>query len=368
MSKQDIIVVGGGLAGLSFAILCADSGLKVLLLEKGAYPRQKVCGEYISMESYDFVKNLGVPLDAMQVPKISRFVLTSPHGKPASTSLGTGGFGISRYTLDEQLYQIALQKGVSIKTQCKVTQIEKISASYQVKTQHGECFQADWVVGAYGRISGLDNTSPKSSNEFVGIKYHVDVGPDEDTIEIHNFKGGYCGISMVDKGVFNLCYLAKAADFKACKGDVEVFENTFLKQNPYLAERLKARKVFDPVITSKISFGVNNPIAQGHLQIGDAAGFIPPLTGNGMSLAFRSAKVLHQQFMDYLEHKNEKILLNSNQAYVREYLHNRIKKGVYLQNLLFFTNKHFNKLLFLGLTHIPGMMGYMTKQAVGEKI
>jgi len=143
MKKHDILVVGGGLAGLSFAILCADSGLSVLLLEKGVYPRQKVCGEYISMESYDFVKKLGVPLDALQVPLISCFVLTSPNGKPASTKLETGGFGISRFTLDEQLFQIALQKGVEVKTHCKVNQIEKKKAGYEVKTQTGETFSAD---------------------------------------------------------------------------------------------------------------------------------------------------------------------------------------------------------------------------------
>ena len=134
---QNIIIIGGGLAGLSLAILCAKSGYNTTLLEKGAYPKHKVCGEYISMESYDFVQSLGVPLSELGLPKITNFVLTSHHNLSANCGLEMGGFGISRYLLDELLAKAALENGVKLLTEQRVTSVdfEEKTSKFQVKTQ-----------------------------------------------------------------------------------------------------------------------------------------------------------------------------------------------------------------------------------------
>lgn len=368
VNKFEIIIVGGGLAGLSLAILCGRKGMKVLLFEKDTYPRQKVCGEYISMESYDFLSKLGVPLQQMDVPLINQFVLTNPYTNRAQTTMKMGGFGLSRYTLDEYLYNIALQLGVTIYTNTKISAIEKSSNGFEVKSSKGELFVGDLVVAAYGRISGLNASTGSQRNEFIGIKYHIDVGPQSDTIEIHGFNGGYCGVSKVEGNDYNLCYLAKASDFKACRGDVSAFENEVLKQNKFLAERLDARKLMEPIVTSKLFFGTAQTESVPYLQIGDAAGFIPPITGNGMSLAFRSANVLFHSILRYQTQRNYTQLKQENAQYIHNYLKGRIIKGILLQSVLLNPNRTFNKILYNGLSSVPGLLGFMTKQAVGEPI
>src|SRR6185295_1073281 len=115
MQQFDVIIIGGGLAGLSFAIQLAELKRKVLLLEKNKYPFHRVCGEYISMESWNFLERLGIPLEQMNLPIITNLRVTSLKGTAIDHSLDLGGFGISRYTLDNALASIAKGKGTEVK-------------------------------------------------------------------------------------------------------------------------------------------------------------------------------------------------------------------------------------------------------------
>src|SRR5687768_11448914 len=98
-SEYDVAIIGGGLAGLAAAIQLSNQGHSIILFEKEKYPFHKVCGEYISLESWDFLCGLGLPLNEMDLPIIKRFILTSPNGKSFNTKLPLGGFGISRFKL-----------------------------------------------------------------------------------------------------------------------------------------------------------------------------------------------------------------------------------------------------------------------------
>ena len=103
----DCAILGGGLAGLTLAVQLADAGFSVILFEKEKYPYHKVCGEYISMESFDFLERIGVPLSEMNLPKITELLVSSPNGNYFQRRLDLGGFGVSRYTLDNYLAQLA---------------------------------------------------------------------------------------------------------------------------------------------------------------------------------------------------------------------------------------------------------------------
>ncbi|HMP29793.1 MAG TPA: FAD-dependent oxidoreductase, partial [Saprospiraceae bacterium] len=236
---NDIVVVGGGLAGLSLAILCAKNGMEVTLLEKSSYPKHKVCGEYISKESLRFLHHLGVAVEDLRLPHIDTFVLTSPYGQSTSCHLIPGGIGISRFYLDKLLADIASNLGVKIIENIRVTQITYIKDQYNIETQNQVNFTATLCVGAYGRISGLQQTSQdRVAKEFIGVKYHVSKGPHKNVIEIHNFQGGYCGISAIEDDKYCLCYLAKADQMKAYKGNIDLFEQEVLWKNPFLKERI----------------------------------------------------------------------------------------------------------------------------------
>ena len=119
----DVAIAGGGLAGLALSIQCAQAGYRTILFEKEKYPFHKVCGEYISFESWNFLEELGVPLSQMNLPIIRRLLVTAPNGKELEQSLPLGGFGISRYKLDAILAEIARQNGVELIEGTKVDEI-----------------------------------------------------------------------------------------------------------------------------------------------------------------------------------------------------------------------------------------------------
>ena len=98
-TDYDIGIVGGGLAGLCLALLSVDAGYSVVLFEKEQYPFNKVCGEYISFESYNFLVLLGLPLHDWNLPEIKKLELSDMQGRLYNFRLDTGGFGISRYTI-----------------------------------------------------------------------------------------------------------------------------------------------------------------------------------------------------------------------------------------------------------------------------
>ena len=121
--RYDIAITGGGVGGLTLAIQAARAGYSVILFEKNSYPFHRVCGEYISNESRQFLLQLGLPITEMKLPEISELLLTDLSGKEYSFPLDKGGFGISRFYLDFVLYRIAADLGVSFYTDTKVLDI-----------------------------------------------------------------------------------------------------------------------------------------------------------------------------------------------------------------------------------------------------
>ncbi|MBD0368921.1 MAG: FAD-dependent monooxygenase, partial [Flavisolibacter sp.] len=217
--SYDVAIIGGGLAGLSLSIQLSRLGHRVLLLEKEKYPFHKVCGEYISMESWPFLENLGVPLRQLGVPRINHLHLTAPNGKLFATSLPLGGFGISRFTLDNLLFEMAKKEGVTILEETKVQNVEADEGSFSVQaTAKGLgtiSVTVKMVCGSYGKRSNLDIKWKRSFieeqrsklNNYIAVKYHVHTDWPVHTIGLHNFEGGYCGISKVDGNAHCLCYL-----------------------------------------------------------------------------------------------------------------------------------------------------------------
>ncbi|MEO5909195.1 MAG: FAD-dependent monooxygenase, partial [Ginsengibacter sp.] len=133
-----VAVIGGGLAGLSLSILLSKAGYKTILFEKEKYPFHKVCGEYISLESWSFIESLGFNLSQFNLPIIKKLMVSSPGGNFIKTNLDLGGFGISRYFLDNELKEIAVKNGVIVYEETKVNEVIFDEEKFTIKFNGGE--------------------------------------------------------------------------------------------------------------------------------------------------------------------------------------------------------------------------------------
>jgi flavin-dependent dehydrogenase len=309
-NTYDIAIAGGGLAGLALSIQLARAGYAVVLFEKERYPFHKVCGEYISLESWNFLEELGLPLSDWGLPVIRRLLVSAPDGEYIEQELPLGGFGISRYKIDAELVNIARNNGVVVQEECKVTDIVfERNASY-IHTPSG-VYQAKVACVTAGKRSNLDIkwkrpfTRRKSDklNNYIGVKYHIQTDFPPDLIALHNFKDGYCGISRIEEGRYCLCYLTTAANLQMNGNSISEMEKNILYQNPFLSAILSSSvKLFEqPLTISQISFERRARVEDHMLFIGDGAGMIPPLSGNGMSMALHGSKIAFHSIDAFLK-------------------------------------------------------------------
>lgn len=311
-TAYDVAIVGGGLAGLSLAIQLAKKQHAVVLFEREKYPFHKVCGEYISMESWVFLQQLGVPLHEMDVPIIQQLQLTAPNGKAFTTKLPLGGFGISRYTLDFLLYQIAKQSGVTVLEETRVDDVvhdETFSIRHTSKTG-SDTTTAAVCCGAFGKRSNLDvkwkrdfiRNPARSENNYIAVKYHLKTAWPEHTIGLHNFKNGYCGISKIEESKFCCCYLTTSAALRSAGNSINALQQQVLYKNPSLREIFENSIIVPsfPISIAQISFAKKTQVEHDLLLAGDAAGMIAPLCGNGMSMALHGSKLAADLIASYL--------------------------------------------------------------------
>lgn len=341
MKKADIGIVGGGIAGLTAAIHLASCGLKVLLFEKEKYPHHKVCGEYLSREILPYLESLNISLESLNPKIIDQLLYSTPSGKTIKTDLKSGGIGISRYALDNYLYEKAKDYNVDIIHQ-SVTIINFEDEAFKINTANNQIFSAKLVLGAYGKRSGLDK---KLNRGFIGKKsgwlavkahYKLDTYPNN-RVSLHNFEGGYCGLSKTETGAVNVCYLASYESFKNYKS-IDSYKEEVLCKNPLLKTFFdEAVPLFETDLSiAQVSFEKKSIVEDHILMLGDAAGLIHPLCGNGMAMAFHSAKLASESILKYYDPKAFS-RTDIEKEYIKKWNHqfkSRIKIGSVLQKIL----------------------------------
>jgi len=288
----DLIVIGGGPAGTSAAITCAQSGAHVLLLERGRFPRHKVCGEFVSAESLELLVSLLAPTrarlfsDAVRIPRSRVFL----DGRRLQAPIDPAAVSISRLELDAALWDSAEHYGVAGRQQTAVQRISGMGP-FLVETSDGE-FKSRALINASGRWSNLNpGTAGASSMKWLGLKGHFAELAAPASVDLYFFDGGYCGVQPVDlgngverTGRVNACAMVRA-DVASTLAEVFVCHSA-------LRERSRGwRPLGDPVSTSPLVFREPRPERDGILMAGDAAGFVDPFVGDGISLALRSGRL-----------------------------------------------------------------------------
>jgi len=370
----DVIIAGGGLAGLALSIQLARSGYSVALLEKETYPYHKVCGEYISLESWNFLEELGLPLSDWNLPVIHQLLVSAPNGESIRHELPLGGFGISRFKLDAALAAIARSEGVELRESVKVTDMRFERSLFVVQTSNGVLY-SKLACGTYGKRSNLDIkwrrkfTFSKSDrlNNYVGVKYHVQADIPDDLIGLHNFRDGYCGISRIEDGKCCLCYITAARNLRESGNSIPAMEMDILRRNPFLDKIFSTANFLfqQPVTISQISYERRTRVEDHILFIGDAAGMIPPLAGNGMSMALHGSKIAYHCIDAWL--KGQTARYEMEQEYIDRW-NRQFGKRLWVGRVLqtWFGSERRTNSLLNSLKPFPKLVTFLIRQTHGE--
>ncbi len=315
-AEREVVIVGGGPAGSALAALLAGAGRDVLLLERDTFPRDKLCGEFLSSESQATLRKLGC-LDrivASGAVPIRRARFTAPSGASLSLDLPAPALGVTRAALDRLLFEHAAARGAETVEHAEVRAIVPTEGRFEIEVARDrarslETIEARIVVGAYGRRARIDRALSRRFTEqrhpYVAFKRHHRAarGPGgealvkalAETVEIHTLDGGYCGMSFVETGEVNVCMLLERRFLDRMPDtEWESVRRALIAANAHLAERLESLVPSDDVIqaVAEIPFSLKERAKDGVLFVGDAAGMIAPLAGDGQAMALDSAALL----------------------------------------------------------------------------
>jgi menaquinone-9 beta-reductase len=305
----DLIVIGGGPGGCATAISAARSGARVLLLERGRFPRHKVCGEFVSAESLGLLETL-LAADCRSLiagaPRISTGKVFSD-GAEISAEINPPAASIARYDLDIALWKSAIQSGVEALEGWTVKAVEgngREAMLFRVVTQSGS-FEARALVNASGRWSFLTAPSTRAraaNSRWIGIKAHFREEAAAASVDLYFFPGGYCGVQPVSapengyKALINACAMVKA--------DIATDLAQVFRCHPALHARSRSWEPAMPqVSTSPLTFHEPEPLQDHILQVGDSATFVDPFIGDGISLALRSGDLAAQCLGPFFSHE-----------------------------------------------------------------
>ena len=303
-SQYDLVVIGGGPAGTAAAIIAGRNGQRVLLLERGKFPRHKVCGEFVSAESLALLRSLldsrhlGLLRDAIQIPNARLFL----DSRTLTTAVDPPAASIARLDLDLALWESAVWAGVDARQQLTVQSIVG-TGPFRVATSAGE-FESRAVINGSGRWSNLTNLNASPSKaerpeRWIGLKAHFAEPCPNPSVDLYFFDGGYCGVQPVEvndapsgNGRVNACAMVRA-DVASTLPDL------FARHDSLRERSLRWQPLSDPVSTSPLLFRKPQPERDSILMVGDAAGFVDPFVGDGISLAVRSGSFAAECLMPF---------------------------------------------------------------------
>jgi len=294
---EDCVIIGGGVAGLSAANQLADAGLKPLIVDAGKYPSHRICGEYFSHECLPILHRWGIAMSG-QIREAG--FISGP--LKIQFALPQYAESASRYNFDIQLLERAQKKGARALTET-TAQIISRDENYELKLSNGQTVHARHLIIGAGKMHSLNHIpDPK----YFGFKAHfagIDIG---NRIEMHCFDGGYFGVSGITSDTTNIACIA----LKEAVQDPEKFMDQILDEG--FKER---RMLFPKWLSGQVpEFGIRQtPDWERVFWIGDAAGGIPPMSGEGLAIAVTSGCMA----ADYL--------LNSDAASFKRAWHKRYK-------------------------------------------
>ena len=356
-TMYDLIVIGGGPAGSAAAITAARSGARVLLLERGRFPRHKVCGEFVSPESLSLVSSLLSPQclpllrEAPLIPQVRLLV----DAKTLLGAINPPAASIARFDLDSALWDSAAELGVEAKQSVTAQAVQGVGP-FRVATSAG-AFEARAIVNASGRWSNLTadvSQGQKTSEKWLGLKAHFAEANPNPSVDLYFFDGGYCGVQPLSDHSINACAMVRA--------DVGSDLAQIFRQHPALHDRSRTwQPLSEPVFTSPLIFRKPQPVRDGILMAGDAAAFVDPFVGDGISLALRTGALAGECLGEYFRGKPLQATLEQYSAFYQQRFATVFRTSSKIRKLLRLP-KPVRKPLVLMLQNAPSLTKYLVSK------
>jgi flavin-dependent dehydrogenase len=308
-----VAVVGGGPAGSTLAALLAQRGISVALIDRDTFPRDKLCGEFLSYDALPILERLGVlhDVDERGAPRIALCRVIGSK-RTLTFDFPDVARGISRMTLDDLLFRAAITAGAQ---NFAGWTAEKI-ASGTLELRRGDerrTFRARAIAGAWGRWGRFDAELGRGfvrdrSHRNFGFKRHYFAASQPEAIELFSFRDGYLGVNAIEDGLTNICGLVHGSRLSGHKGRWDAFVETIRSEEPRLEELYSRHVPAQPnwLSSEPVIFRARSPVEGGIFMIGDASGIIDPLTGNGMAMAIQSALLVAPSLVRLLEKPDDR--------------------------------------------------------------
>ncbi len=336
----DVMIIGGGPAGLSAGIVCARHGLRTIVCEKHLLPADKACGEGVMPTGLSYLEQLGVkshlaeghyfPFDGIRY--------FSPQGKVASATFREGpGWGIPRLDLSAALLQRAgeldcleIHAGVS----SIPIRVDRDGKHGRIWIQAGnDRVKARLLIGADGlnsmvrRWAGLQG--PRGIHQRWGVRQHFQVALWSHKVEVHWNTGLEAYVTPCGENLVGVAFLWDRQRHPHLQGGNKLIP-ALLQNFPALTEHLRDAEVRDaPLAAGPMQQRATQPTAEGVLLMGDAAGYLDALTGEGISLALAQALAFEKTIVPMLLASKENGLLSTREMAAYEQAYHAIMQPYY---------------------------------------
>jgi menaquinone-9 beta-reductase len=296
--QDEVLILGGGVAGCAAAIALARKGRRVTLLERETASRHKVCGEFLSGEALEDLHALGIDVASLGAVPIDHVRLAAAR-RAAEAPLPFPAASLTRKALDTALIAEAIAAGVHVECGRSVQALDHTATNvWQATLDDGSAREAPTVFLATGKHDLRGHTRPEDPQRWVAFKMYFRLAPAQaaqlaHASELMLYPGGYAGIQPVEDGIANLCCVVQQRHLARVGHRWENFLAKMQQDCPHLAMRLAGAEplLAKPIAITHIPYGyIRRTTEDGLYCIGDQAAVIPSFTGDGISIALHTAR------------------------------------------------------------------------------
>lgn len=378
--RTDILIVGGGPAGSTTALYLSQLGFDITIIEKKKFPRETLCGEFLSKEVTDILKELNIFNDfiSLKPNKLNSFRVVDESGIELKSDLNFDAYAMKRSVFDLFLLNKAKQRKVKVIQPAEVNSITRTKSGFVSEIINESSGKYDvvskLVIAAYGKQNILDK---KLERNFInkksylnGVKIHLPIEflkeSFEDEIRIYSDNELYCGINQVNDTEMTVCFLENRKKSKIPSRErlIDVIKSNKSFQKIFKEDAVDYIKSSNIYGTGNIFFGKKDVIENGIIMIGDAARVISPLAGDGIGMAMESAKLVYSLLIKHNINQSEQLFSDYKKQYEKLFS-KRLKTAKIIQSIIL--SQSTRNIAFSFADKYPALLPYLIKFTRSQK-